>query len=281
LKEEGKSEVEIEQKIIASRRRNTKSFRNKSIRRSEDIIWDPSQHTFPLQAKGKAQEENEPSAPDPVQTVTVAEYFRLRYKMTLRFPKMPLVFLTEGKEKGWFPIEFLYQAWGKVKATDHNQDVLKFNDHFASTARIEHLKTIKSLVDEIKSKSAPEFTMLLQQLNLTTNLQPEQLTATVLPQPIVKFQAGNDKVPSDGSWNLANVKFPKPAFMSSFAIVDFANFSRNEYDRPRAFEKLFQVMGNHGIEMPRNEDIIQTIRNIIVQVDGSLNQDIVSLSGAS
>jgi hypothetical protein len=82
---------------MASRRRNTMSFRNKSIRLSEDLIWDPSQHTFPFQAKGKSRDDSESSASEPVQTVTVAEYFHLRYKMTLRFSKMPLVFLTEGK----------------------------------------------------------------------------------------------------------------------------------------------------------------------------------------
>jgi hypothetical protein len=127
------------------------------------------------------------------------------------------------------------------------------------------------LVDEVKQQSGPELSMLLQQLHLTSNLRPEELTATVLQQPVVKFQ-GNDKIPIDGSWNLAGAKFPKPAFLTSFAIVDFAR----DDDRLVAFETMFRTMESHGMEMPRNVDVNQAMRNLIVRVDDP-NSETVSL----
>ena len=258
LLEEGKSESEIADKLKQSRRRNTKVYRNKKLMASEDLDWgaDLERQSFEFKMRGAPEDQ-------PGEMVTIERYFLLRYKIKLRFPKMPIVHLLDGKEEGWFPIEFLFQAWGKVRDTDHNPDVLKFNDHFASTDRIEHLKDVKMLVDEVKQQSGPELSMLLQQLHLTSSLRPEELTATVLQQPVVTFQGGNDKIPTDGSWNLAGAKFPKPAFLSSFAILDFA---RND-DRSVAFETMFRTMESHGMEMPRNVDVNQAIRNLIVRVD--------------
>lgn len=254
---EGKSESEIAEKLKQSRRRNTKVYRNKKLMKTDDLDWgaDLEQQSFEYKHKGAPEDQ-------PGEIVTIERYFLLKYKMKIRFPKMPIVFLRDRKEEGWFPVEFLFQAFGKVRDTDHNPDVLKFNDHFASTNRIEHLKDVKMLVDEVKQQSGPELSMLLQQLHLTSNLKPEELTATVLQQPVVKFQGGNDKIPIDGSWNIAGAKFPKPAFMSSFAIVDFAR----DDDRLVAFETMFRTMESHGMEMPRNVNMNQAMRDLTVRV---------------
>jgi hypothetical protein len=281
LLEEGKSEDEIDRKIKAKNKFNTRVYRNVRI---ESIVWsgeDPSA-MFEFKPRGSPPEESG-------RMVTVVEYFEIHHKIKLRFPKMPLIIIKGGKktrprrpkellpvaqgeeskneskkdeatiEK--LPIEFFSQAWSKVREVDHNPDVLKFNDHFASTRRMEHLQHVKRIVEEVKMQSGPELGMLLQQLHLTTDLEPAKLEASVLPQPVMKF-LNNEKIPNDGSWNLADVKFSKPALMSSFAVVDFANVDRD--DRCSAFEKLFDIMASHGIEMPRNVDVGQAIREVIV-----------------
>ena len=48
------------------------------------------------------------------------------------------------------PVEFFSQAWSKVREVDHTSDVLKFNDHFASTRGMEHLQHAKAIVEEVK-----------------------------------------------------------------------------------------------------------------------------------
>lgn len=281
LLEEGKSEADIDRKIKSRNKFNTRVYRNVRI---DSIVWngeDPSA-MFEYKPRGAPPGEN-------ARMVTVAEYFEIHHKIKLRFPKMPLFIIKGGKktrprrtkellpvvqgeevkvetkkdepiiEK--LPLEFFFQAWSKVREVDHNPDVLEFNDHFASTRRMEHLQHVKRIVEEVKMQSGPELGMLLQQLNLTTDLEPAKLEASVLPQPVMRF-LNNEKVPNDGSWNLAEVKFSKPAFMSSFAIVDFANVVGE--NRCSAFIRLFEIMASHGIEMPRNVDVEQAILEVIV-----------------
>ena len=284
LLEEGKSEADIDRKIKARRKSNTKVYRNVRV---EGIVWNGEDPTemFEHKPRGAPPEEAD-------RIISVAEYFKIHHNIPLRFPRTPLLILKGGKmirpprsrellptmegdevkseskkpepkpEK--LPIEFFSQAWSKVREVDHNPDVLKFNDHFASTRRMKHLKDVKAIVEKVKRQSGPELSRLLQQLHLTTDLEPTRLEASVLPQPLMKF-LDNEKVPNDGSWNLTAVKFSKPAFMSSFAIVDFADVGDGErYGAIEAFDKLFEVMATHGIEMPRNVDVQEAIRAVIV-----------------
>ena len=294
--EKGKSEADIERAIKARRKSNTKVYRNVRV---EGIVWngeDPAE-MFEYKPRGALPEEAD-------RMVTVAEYFKIHHNMPLRFPRMPLLTIkggtmirsrkrgesppsTEGDElkSEWrkleltpekLPIEFFSQAWSKVREVDHNPDVLNFNDEFTSTNRMKHLQDVKNMVEHVKMQSGPELSMLLQQLHLTTDLEPTKLTASVLPQPLIIFQE-NEKVPNDGSWNLTSAKFTRPAFMSSFAIVDFADVGND----CEAFDKLFEVMATtHGIEMPRNVDVREAIRAVIVpeKLRSGFEKDTVSAS---
>ena len=254
---------EIDLKIKSRRRFNRKVYRNVVV---EKVIWNGEEED----SKFEYDREN--------RRVTVAEYFKIHHKLELRFPKMPLVVLKHGElirrgKKGIgelqqpveertperLPLEFFSQAWSKVRNVDHNPDVLRFNDQFASTNRLQHLKEVKHLANR---QCRPELSMLLQQLHLTTDIEPTKLEARVLPQPVVRFQ-NVDTIPSDGSWNLTEVKFSKPAFMSSFAIIDFA-LPDHDNRRFAAFDNLFNIMIRHGIEMPRNLDFRDSIRKVIV-----------------
>jgi hypothetical protein len=67
---------------------------------------DLEKQSFEYKMKGDPEDQ-------PGEIITIERYFLLKYKMKLRYPKMPIVFLSDRKEKGWFPIEFLFQAWGQ------------------------------------------------------------------------------------------------------------------------------------------------------------------------
>jgi hypothetical protein len=268
--EKEKSPAEIEDKLKTFRRRNTKQYRNKRIQPRDALKWaadDPCEYDFPVTPRGAPED-------DPPVRMTVARYFQDIIHLPVRYPKMPLVQVKDGKDDGWYPIEFLFQAFGKTRGADFNKKVLKFNDNFASTKRMQHLEHVKMLAEEVKRESGQDLSMLLQQMKLTVSNKPMELTASVLEQPVIVFEGGNKKIPTDGSWNLAGARFPNPAFMTSFAILDFTDQNLD------AFETLFRVMkDSHGIELPRNIDENQAIRDLRVHVRDS-KPEVVSLLNA-
>jgi hypothetical protein len=254
----------IQERIAHRRRKNIRLYRNKRLfRPSEDttvpIIWDADskEAEFVLRPKRGAPEDA------PIERMTVAQYFAEKQRLPLRFKHMPAIFLQDGKEKGHFPIEFLLQAFGKVKGVDNNVHVLQFNDEFASTDRLQHLQMIKREADMVMRDSSQHISTLLEQFHLTASNEPLTLTATVLKQPVIHFKANVSTTPRDGSWDLRGVKFAAPATMTSFAILDFANGDL------KPFEFLFGVMQRHGIEMPRNLDLQKAISSLTVRVENT------------
>jgi len=66
---------------------------------------------------------------------------------------------------------------------------------------------------------------VLDQYNLRVSDAPIEVTAKVLPQPTIKFSGQISNI-TNGSWNLRNVKFSKPAELSCFAIADISGNTR-------------------------------------------------------
>jgi hypothetical protein len=70
-----------------------------------------------------------------METATVASYYLKRYNIKLTYPKMPIIYLPRVSSKGggWFPIEFIFQAFARSK--ENNEDmvnsILKYHDKHA------------------------------------------------------------------------------------------------------------------------------------------------------
>ena len=58
-------------------------------------------------------------------TTTVAEFFKDRYGITLRYPKMPIVYIYKVRNQCgvWLPIELVSQAYSKSK--ENSNDMVK------------------------------------------------------------------------------------------------------------------------------------------------------------
>ena len=71
------------------------------------------------------------------QQMTVESYYRARYGFKLQYPHMPLVYVNDIKKKfgGWFPIEFVSQAFAKSKENNEEivNNILKYHDNIAGT----------------------------------------------------------------------------------------------------------------------------------------------------
>lgn len=257
LMTEGKSNEEIELKIQRRRRRNTKVILNRTLRKGkhegapDPIIWDcddPSIHSF---------EVTDPE--DVTHKVTIATYFKERYNMPLKFPRGPAIYVKDGRQDAYFPIEFFEQAFGKVKGADMNRHVLAFNDEFASTERLRHLENVKAEVENVLHRTGgQDLATLLQQFHIHVEDKPMELQATVLKQPTIEFSRSN-KEPRDGSWDLRDAVFPVGAHLTSYGYLDL-----DGEGSPESMKTLFRVMDKHGIEMPRPDDLTKLTADLRV-----------------
>ena len=69
------------------------------------------------------------------------------------------------------------------------------------------------------------------------------MEAKVLPEPKLAFARRDSASINDGSWDLRNKTFAKPAGMRAFAVVDFSSGARSlPYVR-----NLLNVCADHGI----------------------------------
>ena len=192
----------------------------------DEIHWsadDPSAYSFSLTPRRRKQETGQEQAPDENVNVaatkeeqvaeqpvvhTVASYFWTKYGIRLKYPKMPIVHTSEG----YYPIELLFQAQDKVFGANDSEkvkDVLAFNDGFASTARIDHLESVKAMVEQLRSTTGLDLRDLMRQFNVEVSDKPKVFKTRVLKEPMLKF-GDESKVPvNNGSWNLRGAKFSR------------------------------------------------------------------------
>mmetsp|Transcript_15832 Transcript_15832/g.24306 ORF Transcript_15832/g.24306 Transcript_15832/m.24306 type:complete len:1247 (-) Transcript_15832:149-3889(-) len=239
LQEEGKSEEAITSKVAEWRFRKSKmEMLNKWLKKDVEnpVIWSANDHTFEYKRDGEAK------------TVSIPEYYEEQYGIKIKYPCMPVVFIKDGRREGYFPIEFIFQAFGKVRGGDFKQEILRFNDDKASTQKLQLLCDIKKAVDtRCKDESPSYIAELLEQYHLgEIEEKPLELQATVLRQPTIKFGARTEpKSPSDGSWDLRNIKFANPGLLSSFGVLDF-DFGNRDYT---SVDAICRKLREHGVTM--------------------------------
>lgn len=236
-------------------------MQNKTLRKEKtqeggpaSIIWDaddPSIHSFELLANKEDLESGT--------MMTIATYYKERYNMPLMYPHMPAIFIKDGKQDAYFPIEFLFQAFGKVRGADMNQHILAFNDDFASTRRVGHLETVYAEAERMMAQTGQPLSTLLEQFNISVSNEPMVLRATVFTQPNIGFRGNVTKIPRDGSWDLRNAQFSAPAHLTSFAFLDLDG---GDFKKPMG--NLFEVMEKHGISIPRPRDLMGLVTDLRV-----------------
>jgi len=204
----GKSDAEIRRLTIQSRKNKCmqkekimKGRNEHSVGIGSSIIWDasdPNQYSFPYTKYGEETSRQ----------MTVPAYFMERYGLRLQYPHMPLVYLGNAE---WFPIEFLFQGYAKMKGANSPNQVSAVLDYFDHSGGSESVENIKRLLREASSslqKGGLNMKHVLDQYNLRVSDAPIEVTAKVLPQPTIKFSGQISNI-TNGSWNLRNVKFSK------------------------------------------------------------------------
>ena len=165
---------------------------------NQKIIWgadDPALYSFP--ERKRIDDGVEP------RVYTVFTYFKERYNVTLRYPKMPLIFLGN---KEWFPIEFLSQSFGKMRAANNTEQKNAVLEYYKQNAGSNYIANIKDMVDKVSdrlSSMGMNLDMILKQYNLRRKSEPVQLMARVLPLPTLNF-AEREAFLKNGDWAVMN-----------------------------------------------------------------------------
>ncbi len=236
--------------------------RNKLIRADPErdnvkIIWGADdRNLYSFEAKKKD---------DTVEIFAVASYFEERYKKRLRFPKMPIVFLGN---KEWFPVEFLFQSFGKLKnanTTEQTNAVLNYYDKNSGY----YVNNIQD-VFEAASKRLGDMGMtiddVLKQYNLRRNDNPIQLEARILPEPKLRY-GEQDAELRNGSWDVMRsrrgIAFNKPAKIHSFAVLNL--LGRNDRTSSDFMSRFLRIAKEQGMEVP----VLNNLNDLIVDSNHS------------
>ena len=205
MKEKGFSDEQIQRKNIRVRR-------NKKIKADEKhecmkIIWGADDETL------YSFEEKNPKDGVPPKNYTVFSYNKERYNIILKYPKMPIVFLGNRE---WFPIEFLYQAFGKTKGAnsrEHVAGVLGYYDENSGTRCVDNISNLSRIACQQLQRNGLSFEHILRQFNLRRSTDAVELEAKVLPEPQLAF--GNTKASlRNGSWDLRDKIFKRSVSLS-------------------------------------------------------------------
>ena len=235
--------VSLNAQVRRNRRMRVDRKNKDSLSFEKSIIWsadDPNEYSFEMERKEQ----------DPL-SVTVRQYFLERHGITLRFPKMPLIYVGNGE---WFPVEFLFQAFGKMKDAnaDHQKNaILDFCDKNAGFERVEN---ISKAFRKVQSYGLT-FEDITKQYNLRVYSTPVEVEAKVLKEPSLKFANDQPASINNGSWNLRNVKFQNPAELRSFALVDLSGGRAAE----TFVNNFLRVAASHGMEVPSGVDVQRLI----------------------
>ena len=86
----------------------------------------------------------------------------------------------------------------------------------------------------------------LQRWHIAIDSRPVETTAKVLKAPTIRFKNQNART-NNGSFNLNNLLFSKPAKLQSFVLM---NFSKNKKKSHECMELVLRVAEKHGLVIP-------------------------------
>jgi hypothetical protein len=208
MKQKGKTDAEI-------RRYNVMTRKNKVMRKEQlvegrnekskglgkKIIWDasdPNEFSFSFTKRGE----------ETSRMITVPEYFLETYNIKLEYPHMPLVYIGNFE---WYPIEFLYQGFAKMKGANSSSQVsavLDYFDHHGGDKSVDNIERLLKEASSSLQRNGLSMRHVLEQYNLRISEKPIEVEAKVLPQPTITFGTQQSSI-RNGSWNLQGVKFSK------------------------------------------------------------------------
>ncbi|KAI9707546.1 MAG: hypothetical protein M1836_000507 [Candelina mexicana] len=204
------------------------------------------EHVFTVKIRNTDQEEK----------VTIEQYFKRRYNITLEYPLLPLVQTT--KKGVVFPMECCVIA--ENQRYPFKLDELQTSNmiKFAVSRPKDRLAAINHGLGMLKWSEDP----MLQEYGLKINGNYTQTKARVLNAPQIQFGGSTHNPGTSGRWDLKGKKFLTGNVMplKSWGVAVFNTNRRVSLDKPqlenfiREFVKVYQ--GHGGVVQNKNPTMI-------------------------
>ncbi|XP_015795441.1 protein argonaute-4-like [Tetranychus urticae] len=212
--------------------------------------------TFPLNEDGIERE------------ITVADYFREKYKIVLEYPNLPCL-ITSNNSK--IPIE--------VCKIEPNQSSQSIKRSLSAQEKAEMIKLTATEPDE-------RFTCLLQahaqirrlvdedlkDFMLDINVSPIGVEGIVLNAPRLAYY-GEELTPKDGAWNLQGKSFFKRITFDNFGVLNFCASQQEGIPFCKAFTEKAYEMGM--TPRPDKAPLLKSITNYMEKTQKELDNIIM------
>lgn len=150
--------------------------------------------------------------------LTVEQYFKRKYNITLRRPELPLIDVGGPQKANLLPAELCEilpnQAF-KGKLTDeHTANMITTA---AKPPNVNAQSITSSGLDELGFR--PGASAQLNAFGISIGNQMAVVPGRILPPPGIKYGQGTPAVDDKASWNLRNVKFHKGAKLDAWGVL--------------------------------------------------------------
>ena len=160
---------------------------------------------------------NDPSTGS-IRTISVLDYFHIRYETRLRYPNIPLLKTRAGD----FPCELAYSVHGERYGLPlqgrETADFIKFATSPAFVRAAAITDNAKRLHWHTLDKPSAH--------GLSVRPQMLELNARILPAPSLRYGSGTEKSTITGAWNLRSKTFLRPSSYTSYGLCYFPDHGR-------------------------------------------------------
>ena len=155
--------------------------------------------------------------------ITVADYFKRKYKIRLEFPDLPCLNVGRGDKVNALPMEVCKIKVGQ--STKQELDLNQKRNMIEATSnppekRFDDICYFAEQALPIKDK-------LLEHYEIQTDRRMVQAVARKLPSPVVRYAGGSEVKGARGKWQIQGQHFFRPIHIKVWAIVHF-------YGKPEA-----------------------------------------------
>ncbi|EKM56707.1 uncharacterized protein PHACADRAFT_141577 [Phanerochaete carnosa HHB-10118-sp] len=216
--------------------------------------------TFSFQAEGMG-------------TVTVEQYFKRKYGITLNYPELQLIDIGgPGGKPNLLPPEVCEilpnQPYRGKLLDDHTAEMIKVACRFPN---VNAAAIVNRGIHELGyvGKNA-----ILQAFDTAVGNELAVVPGRILPLPVVKYSKGNTNIDERASWNLRDVRFSIPGRFDEWAVLLIQDNGRDEFqgENDPALDKIIadfsRMCAKSGVNFSKKNPQIHS-----VQLDRKSNSD--------
>jgi eukaryotic translation initiation factor 2C len=193
-----------------------------------------------------------PQTKEVEEQITIFDYFRRKYNITLQYPQLPLVEMS--KKDVMYPMEFVFikenQRYPFKLDDKQTANMIKFAVS-PPNVRYGSIQEGKSWLDWSKDKYLQEYGLKIEEKPITTN-------ARLLPPPGIKFGNKVEQPGTRGRWDLRGKRFltGNPNELVAWGIGMFPGKSRPDKSHidnfAAAFARAYREHGGRVANAPPN-----------------------------